>query len=234
MSSETKLPYKKLLHNPLVILFFTVNLYLLTSMAAAILAETFGISLENASNVDLFWFSSIRLIVFFFSLSLVLAVIKKDWRIFGLRRPRAGWLKKLPLAYLAYLAAAFLLFAVIQRLIPEFNLEQTQDVGFSNHPAVWQIALAGTSLVLMTPLLEEILFRGIFFLGLRKTLNFWVSSIVVSLVFAAAHGQWNVALDTFVLSMVACWLVEKTGSIWPAILLHVVKNGVAFLLLFVI
>jgi membrane protease YdiL (CAAX protease family) len=62
------------------------------------------------------------------------------------------------------------------------------------------------------------------------------------LLFAAAHLQWGsgapllwvAAIDTFVLSMVLSTLREKTGSLWSAIGLHAIKNGVAFTLLFVL
>jgi membrane protease YdiL (CAAX protease family) len=34
--------------------------------------------------------------------------------------------------------------------------------------------------------------------------------------------------------MVLCWLRERTKSLWPSILLHVTKNALAFVLLFVV
>jgi membrane protease YdiL (CAAX protease family) len=54
----------------------------------------------------------------------------------------------------------------------------------------------------------------------------------VSALFGLAHMQWNVAIDVFVLSMVACYLRELTGSIWAGIILHCLKNLIAFIALF--
>jgi membrane protease YdiL (CAAX protease family) len=42
------------------------------------------------------------------------------------------------------------------------------------------------------------------------------------------------ALDTFTLSLVLCYLRQKTDSLWPGIMLHALKNGLAFMSLFLI
>ncbi len=42
------------------------------------------------------------------------------------------------------------------------------------------------------------------------------------------------AIDTFVLSLVLIYLREKTGGLWSSMLLHAIKNGVAFTALFVL
>lgn len=231
MKSRENPHYKNLLLNPLVILFSAVVLYYVVTVAALWLVSTFGISLENVSNGDMFWFSLVRLIVFFGLLASGLLIFKRDWAALGFARPKKAWFYKLLPAYAVYLAVAFIALGLVDLLVPGFDIGQVQEVGFSQQSSVWQKALIGLSLVVMTPLLEETLFRGIFFRGLRKKLPFWVSAFVVSTVFAAAHGQWNVALDTFVLSLAGCWLTERSGSIYPAILLHIIKNAIAFTLI---
>jgi membrane protease YdiL (CAAX protease family) len=57
--------------------------------------------------------------------------------------------------------------------------------------------------------------------------------VATSVLFGLIHGQWNVGVDVFVLSMVACSLREVTGSIWAGILLHMLKNALAFYIIFV-
>ena len=59
----------------------------------------------------------------------------------------------------------------------------------------------------------------------------WLAAVIVSGFFAFAHGQVNVGVDTFILSMVGCYLVIKTNSLLPAVLLHAAKNAIAFVLL---
>jgi membrane protease YdiL (CAAX protease family) len=54
----------------------------------------------------------------------------------------------------------------------------------------------------------------------------WVPNILVSLLFASMHApQWPAPIPLFCLSLVLGWLVLKTGSLVPAIVLHVGLNG---------
>jgi len=117
--------------------------------------------------------------------------------------------------------------------IPGFSPDQAQDLGlgrlFGN-----DLILGFFVLVVFTPLFEEVIFRGFLYRRLRNLqFPWWVSSLVVSVLFGLAHMQWNVGVDVFFLSMVACILREMTGSIWAGVLLHMMKNFLAFLVTFV-
>ena len=57
--------------------------------------------------------------------------------------------------------------------------------------------------------------------------------LITSLVFGVMHFQWNVGVNVFALSVVLCVMREVTGTIYAGILLHMLKNGVAFYLLYV-
>lgn len=118
--------------------------------------------------------------------------------------------------------------------VPGFNADQAQDVGISTHLFGSELLLGFIVFVVLTPLFEEIIFRGFLYGRMRKLkFSWWVPALVVSVLFGIAHGQWNVGIDVFCLSMVACALRELTGSIWAGVLLHTVKNFVAFMLTFV-
>ncbi|MEJ0073120.1 MAG: CPBP family glutamic-type intramembrane protease [Candidatus Saccharibacteria bacterium] len=41
------------------------------------------------------------------------------------------------------------------------------------------------------------------------------------------------AIDTFTLSVVLCYIREKTGTLWSGVLIHALKNGIAFLSLYI-
>ena len=47
------------------------------------------------------------------------------------------------------------------------------------------------------------------------------------------HGQWNVGINVFAMSIVLCVMREITGSIYSGILLHMLKNMLAFYLLYI-
>lgn len=114
------------------------------------------------------------------------------------------------------------------------NLDQKQDIGFDTISGIWQYIAAFGLLVVVAPLFEELLFRGYLFGQMRTRSGFWLSALLTSLTFAVLHGQLNVGIDVFILSLFLCYLREKFDSIWPGVLVHAFKNGLAFILLFIL
>lgn len=139
----------------------------------------------------------------------------------------------------SHVLAAFVGFAGYFAISVAINLiarnfidaNQAQNLGYQ-HLSGREILAAFLPLVLLTPFAEEIIFRGVLFKGFRRHMPFWLASLGVSALFGLVHGQWNVGLDVFVMSLVSCYLVERTKSIWPSIFLHTIKNGLAFWLLY--
>jgi membrane protease YdiL (CAAX protease family) len=140
-----------------------------------------------------------------------------------------GWTA---IVYLLYLLSIVVVFS-FAKLIPAFDIDQTQDVGFSD-VAGFKLVFAFLGLVVLAPIAEEILFRGFLYKQLILRWSKLLSAIIVSLLFGLVHFQWNVAVDTFILSLFAIWLLERTGNLWTCVLLHATKNFVAFIALFLI
>lgn len=123
--------------------------------------------------------------------------------------------------------------AIALQVLPEGLMQQQQELGFVANAGPLELALIFVALVVVTPLMEELLFRGFLLRG------FWrfgpiIASVVVSLLFALAHWQINVGIDVFILSLVLCYVRIKSDSLWPAILIHALKNFIAFYLLFIL
>jgi len=118
-------------------------------------------------------------------------------------------------------------------LIPGADYEQTQDVGFTALTNRWEFILAFLSLVIIAPVAEETIFRGYLQGKLQKYAPVWISVIITAAIFALAHLQFNVGLDTFALGIVLSVLRVVSKSLWPSIFLHMLKNGVAFYFIFV-
>jgi len=138
-----------------------------------------------------------------------------------------------PAGFIIYLLCSGVVMYAVTQWVPGFNATQQQDVGFSNLAKQYELLLAFVALVIIAPVAEETLFRGYLYGKLRKSVPIWVAMLVTSALFGALHGQWNVGIDVFVLSLVMCTLREITGSIWAGILVHMIKNGLAFFILFI-
>ena len=90
--------------------------------------------------------------------------------------------------------------------------------------------------VILVPLVEEILFRGVLLSALLKHLPLGVAVAICALLFSTVHlpvlgFKWYALPDLILLALVLCWLRLKSGSIWPAVLTHSTNNLVALLLL---
>jgi len=162
-----------------------------------------------------------------------LAVYNKKFSDLGLHKPKWPYLANALVAFFAYIVISLLLQMVVQWVFGDgYKANQSQELGYQGLNG-WEIFAAFVPLVILTPIAEEIIFRGFVFKGVRRTTPFWVAALVVSALFGLAHGQWNVGLDVFAMSIISCYLVEKSGSLWPSIFLHVIKNGLAFSLVYI-
>ena len=146
-----------------------------------------------------------------------------------------------PVGYIVYVILAAGIVWVFS-LFPWFDAAEVQDIGFSYYVSGLDRVVAFLTLVVVAPIAEEIIFRGWLYGKMREKLNvaysnvvsMIISSLLVSVLFGLVHMQWNVGVNVFALSLILCGLREITGTIYAGMLLHMVKNGVAFVLLYVV
>ena len=142
-----------------------------------------------------------------------------------------------PVALVIYLVRASSLVGVIAELFPGFDLEEAQDVGYNFLNSGLDRLVAFVALVILAPVAEELMFRGWLYGKLRAKIpgkaSLAISVLIVSVLFGILHGQWNVGINVFVMSLALCGLREITGTIYSGIFLHMLKNCVAFMLLYV-
>lgn len=153
-------------------------------------------------------------------------------RDLGFYKPTLRGIGTMLTAYGMYFVALIITITAVSALFPAFNVDQVQDIGFTDATG-WQLLLAFLGLVIVAPIAEEIFFRGFLYKGLARSWPKWVAAIVASALFGLAHLQWNVGIDTFILSLLLIYVLEKTGNLWLCIGLHSIKNLIAFLALFI-
>lgn len=140
---------------------------------------------------------------------------------------RLGVRRFKPKAALWMLAAvgAYLAIAIVYTLI--FGEPDQKDVAEKLGPVPIQILV----IVVAAPISEEVCFRGMLFGGLRERLPRLAAALVSGLVFGALHITNGVEVipPLIAFGFVLALLYEKTGSIVPGILLHMLNNSVALL-----
>jgi uncharacterized protein len=145
----------------------------------------------------------------------------------GVRRFRfwsgIGWM------FAAY--GIFFAFAVVYGLLVPTETEQQvlQDIAAEKDTAI--LIAQGILVIAFAPISEEVFFRGFVFGGLRGRVGFWPAAIASGVFFGLIHllgGSWEVIPPLAAFGVLLAWLYEKTGSIWPSVLMHALQNAIAF------
>jgi membrane protease YdiL (CAAX protease family) len=133
------------------------------------------------------------------------------------------------LAYFAYLGCAI----VISALFSPEQEDITRELGV-DEGAIGAIA-AFFLIVIAAPVAEEIFFRGFMFAGIRSRGSFAVAALVSSGIWGLFHftgeNSWPVVVQLSLFGVILCAVYERTGSIRPAIALHMLNNAIAFAVL---
>ena len=80
---------------------------------------------------------------------------------------------------------------------------------------------------LVVPVAEELFFRGVVYSALRRY-GPAVAVLGSAALFGLAHGLSMVLVVAVLLGVVNAVLVERSGSIWPAVIVHATNNVLAF------
>lgn len=102
----------------------------------------------------------------------------------------------------------------------------TSQISLSSY-ALW---LSTLTLIFIAPVYEEIVFRGCLFNAFQYWFNnkTWLSSVVVSVIFAIMHTQYvdlRTLLMLFLVSQVLIIARLKSNGLLMPIMLHIVMNG---------
>lgn len=100
-----------------------------------------------------------------------------------------------------------------------------------HHGSSLQIILVLSSVAVLIPIVEEILFRGFLQSYLRRRFGVWSSIAISSLCFSLFHFSWSqswsnvtILLSLSVLGLFLGYLYERQRSLWAPIGLHMTFN----------
>jgi len=146
-------------------------------------------------------------------------------RLSGVQWPR----KRTILLMIGVLAASLIATSIYSGIVEWLDLDQfaTPDVEsdiFFDGPAV---LLTFQALAFITPISEELFFRGFIFRGLLPKMGPWGAIAASALVFSAFHLSLGVLVPIFITGFLLAWLYWRTGSLWAAIGAHAGQNALA-------
>ena len=129
--------------------------------------------------------------------------------------------------------SCYLLLALYISLISKLNisiLEPNSTVPTEILRDTWTIVLAGIGLILLAPIAEEVLYRGLIFGGLAKW-GFWPAALISGAIFSAVHLDPGSLIPFFVIGIVLAWLFWRKGHLLDSVIFHTLFNATSFTLL---
>ncbi len=143
----------------------------------------------------------------------------------ALRRLGVRSFKPSALKWMLAAIGAYLVFSALYVAI--FGSPHQEDIAESFGSVPVQVLL----IVIAAPISEEICFRGMLFGGLRARLPRLAAALISAIVFGGLHALTGISAvpPLIVFGFVLALLYEKTGSIVPGIVLHMLNNSVALI-----
>ena len=103
--------------------------------------------------------------------------------------------------------------------VQDYFSNQTQEQLLASQLAVQIIGLG-----ILVPVAEELIFRGLLYARIRRTLPVWASVLTASVIFALYHGNMIQILFAFPMAIILTLLYEKGKWISYPILFHMGVN----------
>jgi len=207
----------------------TTFILMLLAIFALLISVAVGIAVTETSGYSIYYVQ-----IFFYVLMFVgfyiWGLTKRERKIMMVKGDEE---KPLHLAFVPFLVGGLvtvLYVLVLQQFLPGLYesymeaAEQMQGISLQSDPI--ELVLLFISIVILAPIVEEIVFRGIFFNLLNKKRSTLTAMILSSLVFGFLHAETMV--PTAVIGFVLCFIYHRTGSLLLVMAGHMVNNLIAF------
>ena len=118
--------------------------------------------------------------------------------------------------------------SLIQMLLGALGLQAQLSSGLSMPTHFSSFLVYMLYVVLLSPLVEEVIFRGIILNSMRRFGDSF-ALLVSALLFALFHGNLIQAPNAFLMGLVIGYFVLCTGSLWTGIVIHMINNSLILL-----
>jgi len=108
-------------------------------------------------------------------------------------------------------------------------LAQTAEdlIGDAGNPGA--VAIYFVLVCVIAPMVEETIFRGYVYAGIRRFMTPRLAMVAAGLLFAGAHLSPDAMVVITLIGIVLCYLYERTRSLLPGMIAHALHNGIVFL-----
>ena len=116
----------------------------------------------------------------------------------------------------------------------DYQIQQHEElVSISENPVLWSRIAIAVMAVIVTPVLEELLFRGLLQTTFRSILRIknaaWIAILITSIIFATMHAIPTHWPTLFILGVCLGYSYEKSGSLYRPIFIHMLFNSISII-----
>lgn len=163
---------------------------------------------------------------------LILAFPIAVWIIFRKRSLEASALKwensfwlLIPISFLMTFCTSYIVSSLVQ-LLPTYEKMVSQYAEMIGTIDPKLLFVGG---VIIGPICEEIIFRGIILKGFLKTYDYKKAILFSAIIFSFIHMVPIQVITTFFIGLVLGYVYYKTRSLWLVCIIHILNNLVAVL-----
>ena len=154
-----------------------------------------------------------------------------SWKEVGVVRFKTSHWKRIIFWTILYIALGILYIIGLEML--GFGTDNSKTESVQNNKTFLGFIIAFLSAAVISPIYEEIFYRGFIYTWLRQRFSIWPSVITSSFIFMLVHiPTYNTLVFNFFGAFILAWLYEKTESIVPSMIVHATFNGLAVVLTF--
>ncbi len=218
----------------LVLLAFVVGYYALSGLHMWIVKNTVGFDAYLGDSgvipVKVLLISQISkaFVILIVLYTLALKRHQLDWKALGFRSTTRGWIVGVVIISVAGFVLLFLLNQWIVSSVPGW-------LKFAKPPVIWnsigslELSVFLFVTVIVTPIAEEMFFRGFLFQWMCTRRPVWLAALVSSLMFGVSHIVPAQMIAATLMSFAIIYLYVASRSIWPAIVCHIANNALSSL-----
>ncbi|KGP90324.1 CAAX protease [Pontibacillus chungwhensis BH030062] len=149
-----------------------------------------------------------------------------SWKCVGVQLFSREYGKWIILWTLIYIVASVLIIVGLDLLAVGVDNQKTESLTMN---VTWLTFTIGfISAAVISPIYEEIFYRGFLYKWFRLKWGVSMSLVVSSVIFMLVHiPTYNTLPITFIGGLIFAWAYEKSGSVVPSMIIHGAFNGIA-------
>lgn len=152
-----------------------------------------------------------------------------DWKKVGLVKPNSPTIKLIFWLSLVVIVGSSMIMVCTSFIGNTVENDKVHSI--QQDINAFTILISFVSAVIISPIYEEIFYRGFIYRWLRTRISMRWAVVISSFIFTIAHiPTYNVMPINFFSGIIFALAYERTNSIWPAIIVHALTNAVWLLL----